>query len=53
MVVCWGGHSTSEGKYLYARHAGTQLGLCKLNICIGRSLGVMEALMKGAAVDCA
>lgn len=50
-VVCCGGHSINAVEYQYYRSVGAQLGLRELNICTGCGPGVVEAPMKGAAVD--
>ncbi len=48
IVVCWGGHSISEGEYKYSKHLGYELGLRNLDICTGCGPGVMKGPMKGA-----
>lgn len=50
LVVCWGGHSINQVEYQYCRTVGTELGHRELNIITGCGPGVMEALMKGAAI---
>lgn len=50
LVVCWGGHSISEGEYRYAKEVGHQLGLRAMDICTGCGPGAMKGPMKGAAL---
>ncbi len=50
LVVCWGGHSISEGEYDYTKKVGYELGLRGLNICTGCGPGAMKGPMKGATI---
>ena len=50
LVVCWGGHSISDGEYQYTKRVGYELGLRALDVCTGCGPGAMKGPMKGAAI---